>query len=132
MADAFSFELVSPERLLMSGDATEVSVPGSEGMFTVMSNHSPLMSTIRPGILTVKQAGGADASFVVFGGFADVTPKSCTILAERAVPVAEADKAEIASMIEAAKKAAAEAKGDEEMASTAAYLDSLTSLHDAV
>ena len=128
MAEAFSFELVSPERLLMSGEATEVSVPGADGMFTVMANHSAMMSTIKPGILAVKTADGAVQSFVVYGGFADVTPKGCTVLAESAVRVDEIDRAELDAKVEAARKAADEAKGDEEMAITAAYYDSLATI----
>ena len=128
MAQAFNFELVSPERLLMSGEAEEVSVPGSEGMFTVMANHSPLMSTIRPGILSVKTIDAGETKFVVLGGFADVTPKGCTILAETATPIGDVDKAEIDAEIETAKTAASAAKGDEEMAAAASYLDSLVGL----
>lgn len=128
MANAFNFELVSPERLLLSGEASEVSIPGAEGYFTVMANHSPMMTTIRPGIVSVKRADGQDARYVVLGGFADVTPKGCTILAERAAPVADVSAADIDAIIATAKDAAAAAKGDEEMAATASHLDSLISL----
>ena len=129
MAASFAFELVSPERLLLaSNDVTEVSVPGSEGYFTVMANHSPVMTTIKPGIVTVKREGGADVKFVVLSGFADVTPAGCTILAENATPVGEFDGADLDTKITEAKTAATSATGDEEMASSAAYLDSLISL----
>jgi F-type H+-transporting ATPase subunit epsilon len=127
MAGNFAFELVSPERLLLSGEASEVSVPGAEGYFTVMANHSPVMSTIRPGIVTVKQAGG-EKRFVVLGGFADITPAGCTILAESATPVGEMNAADLDAAIASAKDAAASAKGDEEMAASAAYFDSLVTL----
>ena len=129
MAATFAFELVSPERLLLaSNDVTEVGVPGVEGYFTVMANHAPMMSTIKPGIVTVKQSAGADMKFVVLGGFADVTPAGCTILAENATPVSEVNTADIDAQISAAKAAAAAAKGDDEMASSAALFDELTSL----
>jgi F-type H+-transporting ATPase subunit epsilon len=129
MAATFAFELVSPERLLLSSDAvTEVSVPGSEGYFAVMANHAPFMSTVKPGIITVKRTDGQEARFVVFGGFADVTPAGCTILAESATPVGEYDASDIDARLASAKDAAASLKGDEEMASSAALLDSLTSL----
>jgi F-type H+-transporting ATPase subunit epsilon len=129
MAANFAFELVSPERLLLaSSDVTEVSVPGTEGYFTVMANHSPVMSTIKPGIVTVKQSTGADMKFVVLGGFADVTPAGCTILAENATPVGEVNMADIDAQIASARTAASSAKGDEDMASSAAFLDNLTSL----
>ncbi|MGL4405510.1 MAG: F0F1 ATP synthase subunit epsilon [Notoacmeibacter sp.] len=129
MAANFAFELVSPERLLLaSNDVTEVSVPGAEGYFTVMANHSSLMSTIKPGIVTVKQSSGADLKFVVLGGFADVTPAGCSILAESATPVGEINLADIDAQIAEARTAASSAKGDEDMVTTAAYLDHLTSL----
>lgn len=129
MAANFAFELVSPERLLLaSNDVTEVIVPGSDGYFTVMANHSPLMSTIKPGVVTVKQSTGADMKFVVLGGFADITQAGCTILAENATPVGEVNLADMDAQIASAKTAASSAKGDEEMALSAAYLDHLTSL----
>jgi F-type H+-transporting ATPase subunit epsilon len=129
MANAFNFELVSPERLLLSSDAvTEVSVPGTEGYFAVMANHAPFMSTVKPGIITVKRSDGQDAKFVVFGGFADVTPAGCTILAESATPVGEYNSADLDDRIAAAKEHAAAIKGDEEMAASAALIDSLTTL----
>ena len=129
MAANFAFELVSPERLLLaSNDVTEVNVPGNEGYFTVMANHAPFMSTIKPGVVTVKQSSGADMKFVVMGGFADVTPAGFTILAESATPVAEVSMADIDAQIAEAKSAATSAKGDDDMALSAAYLDNLTSL----
>ncbi len=129
MAASFAFELVSPERLLLaSNDVTEVNVPGTDGYFTVMANHSPVMSTIKPGIVTVKQSAGSDLKFVVLGGFADVTPAGCTILAESATPVGELNLADLDAQVAAAKIAASSAKGDEEMAASATLFDNLTSL----
>ncbi|MCU0831997.1 MAG: F0F1 ATP synthase subunit epsilon [Rhizobiaceae bacterium] len=123
----FAFELVSPERLLLSGEATEVSIPGTDGYFTVMANHAPFMSTIKPGIISVKQASG-EQSFVVLGGFADVTPAGCTILAERAAPKADVSAADIDAEIAKAKDAGANAKSGDDMANAAALADSLMSL----
>ena len=97
MADAFKFELVSPERLLVSEDVMEVVVPGVDGYFTVLSNHAPVMSTVKPGVVEIKNAGGADERYVVFGGFVDVVPDSCTLLAESAVNVNDIDRADISS-----------------------------------
>jgi len=77
MADAFKFELVSPERLLVSEQVESVIIPGTEGEMTVMANHSPLMTTVKPGVVTVRPASGAEQRYVVFGGFADVLPESC-------------------------------------------------------
>ena len=72
MADPFQFELVSPERLLMSDEVEQVVVPGSEGYFTVMKGHAPFMSTMRPGVVDVTKGGQMDRIFVR-GGFADVS-----------------------------------------------------------
>ena len=87
MAEAYRFELVSPERLLVSTDVESVVIPGAEGEMTVMANHSPVMTTIRPGVVTVKRDNGDVQRFAVFGGFADILPTGCTLLAESAYPV---------------------------------------------
>ncbi len=76
MAQAFQFELVSPERLLLSAQVTEVVIPGSEGYLTALAGHSPLMTTIMPGVVSVKLADGKSDSYVVFGGFADITRRA--------------------------------------------------------
>ncbi len=85
MADTFRFELVSPERLLLSADAAEVLVPGSEGEFTVLPMHAPVLSTLRPGLLDVKLADGGTHQFLVQDGLAEVDPESLTILAQQAI-----------------------------------------------
>ncbi len=85
MADGFKFELVSPEKLLVSGDAEIVSVPGSEGDMGVMANHAPVMTSLRPGMVIAKMSDGEEQSFFVRGGFADITPTTLTVLAEFAV-----------------------------------------------
>ncbi len=85
MADTFRFELVSPERLLLSADAAEVLVPGSEGEFTVLPMHAPVLSTLRPGLLDVKLADGGTHQFFVQDGLAEVDPESLTILAQQAI-----------------------------------------------
>ena len=89
MADAFNFELVSPERLLLSEEVTQVGVPGADGYLTVMSNHAPMMTTLAPGIVETTGADGQSEQIFVRGGFADVTAGGLTVLAEVAVPVAE-------------------------------------------
>jgi F-type H+-transporting ATPase subunit epsilon len=103
MADSFNFELVSPEQLLVSAKVTEIVLPGSDGEMTVLANHSPVMTTIRPGVVTVKQEDGQTEKYVVFGGFADILPNSCTLLAESALPVAEFRRDALAKRIELAK-----------------------------
>jgi len=90
MADPFSFELVSPERLLLSEQVAQVVVPGTEGEFTVLKNHAPFMSTIKPGVVTVTPVSGQPMRFYVRGGFADVNGSGLTILAEQAIPSSKA------------------------------------------
>jgi F-type H+-transporting ATPase subunit epsilon len=97
---ALHFELVSPEKLLFSGDVDQVDVPGVEGDFGVLEGHAPLVATLRPGILTVHGSGGA-THIVVLGGFAEVSEKGLTIVADLADTVGDFDKAVLASQIEA-------------------------------
>ncbi|HEY1365372.1 MAG TPA: F0F1 ATP synthase subunit epsilon [Xanthobacteraceae bacterium] len=94
----FRFELVSPERLLFAGDVDQVDVPGAEGDFGVLAGHAPLVSTLRPGVLVIRQGGGT-VSMVVDGGFAEVGPSGLTVLAETAVPREEFDVAVLAGVI---------------------------------
>ncbi|MDB5642615.1 MAG: atpC [Hyphomicrobiales bacterium] len=109
---AFHFELVSPERLIFSGEVEQVVVPGSEGVFTVLENHAPMMSTIRPGVIEVTSSAGANKLFVR-GGFADVSPTGLTILAEQAIPVAELDAVKIDAELRAAEEDLEDASSDE-------------------
>ncbi|MCV6823688.1 MULTISPECIES: F0F1 ATP synthase subunit epsilon [Halocynthiibacter] len=89
MADTLQFDLVSPERSLASFQATEVQIPGAEGDLTAMADHAPLITTLRPGILKVVGKDGTQ-EFVVTGGFAEISAEATSVLAERAMPVAEA------------------------------------------
>ena len=84
MADIMNFDLVSPERSLASFVATEVQIPGSEGDMTVMLNHAPILTTLRPGVLSVSGADGV-SEYVITGGFAEVTAEGVTVIAERAM-----------------------------------------------
>ncbi len=88
MADTMQFDLVSPERMLVSTQASEVQIPAAEGDLTVMTGHTPVITTLRPGILKV-MAAGQTSEFAVTGGFAEVSPEGVTIMAERALPRAE-------------------------------------------
>jgi F-type H+-transporting ATPase subunit epsilon len=94
----FHFDLVSPEKLLFSGEVEQVDVPGAEGDFGVLANHAPLVATLRPGILTVRGTGG-EQKIVVLGGFAEVSAQGLTVLAEVAETVADIDRAMIATRI---------------------------------
>jgi F-type H+-transporting ATPase subunit epsilon len=89
MSNTLHFELVSPERLLSSGQVAMVVVPGSEGDFGVLPGHAPMMSTIRPGVIEVYATEGTapSARYEIEGGFAEVTPEGLTILAEQATAV---------------------------------------------
>ena len=109
MADPFQFELVSPERLLMSEPVEQVVVPGSEGYFTVLKGHAPFMSTLRPGVVEVTR-GGASEGIFVRGGFADVSSTGLTILAEQAIPLADVDAAMLAGEVKNAEEDVADAK----------------------
>ena len=109
MADPFKFELVSPERLLLSAQVEQVVVPGSEGYFTVLKGHAPFMSTLRPGVVEVAKGNTRDRIFVR-GGFADVNGAGLTILAEQAIPMAEVDPDWLAQEVKNAEEDMTDAK----------------------
>ena len=132
MAQSFQFELVSPERLLVSEQVEAVIIPGAEGEMTVMANHAPVMTTIKPGVVTVKPASGAEERYVVFGGFADILPSGCTLLAESAVPVKDIDRADIARRIQEAREDLADAKDDAARTKAEQFLHQLTTLEGAI
>jgi F-type H+-transporting ATPase subunit epsilon len=94
----FHFDLVSPARLLLAEEVTQVDVPGVEGDFGVLAGHAPVIATLRPGVLTVFAPGGTQR-FVVYGGFVEVSPTGMTVLAEVATPLAEADRMAVAEQI---------------------------------
>ena len=98
------FDLVSPERRLASVEATEVQIPGADGDMTAMADHAPTITTLRPGVLTVVHSGGTD-SYVVSGGFAEITAQTVSVLAERALPQAEVTQDIYDQMVEEAKSA---------------------------
>ncbi len=108
MAGTLQFDLVSPERKLASVAAREVQIPGADGDLTAMEGHAPTITTLRPGILKAVSAEGTK-SYVVTGGFADITASSVSVLAERAVPVEEANAALFDALIAEAREAAATA-----------------------
>jgi len=94
----FHFDLVSPEKLLFSGEVEQVDIPGTEGDFGVLAGHAPVVSIVRPGILTVR-ANGSEQKIVVFGGFAEVSAKGLTVLADVAVAAEDIDQATLAAHI---------------------------------
>jgi F-type H+-transporting ATPase subunit epsilon len=115
MADTLQFELVSPERKLASVAATSVQIPGIGGDFTAMPNHAPFLTTLRPGVVRVVTPGET-IEYVVTGGFAEVSPVATSILAEQAVPRAEADASLVQDLLTAAEKELADAPADLRMA----------------
>lgn len=112
MADKLNFELVSPERLLLSESVDMVTVPGNEGDFGVLVGHAPLMAVLRPGVINVDDAGRPQQRIFVRGGFAEVTPAGLTILAENAIPLAELDSAALDAEIANAQDDVNDAKND--------------------
>jgi F-type H+-transporting ATPase subunit epsilon len=114
MADSVEFELVSPERLLLSKSVEMVVVPGSEGDFGVLPRHAPLISTIRPGIIRVYEGGQVIDQIFVAGGFAEVTGTRCTVLAEEALPVADIDRAAVEKGMGDIRDDLQDAKNDDE------------------
>jgi|SRR5689334_14396449 F-type H+-transporting ATPase subunit epsilon len=111
MADTFKFELVSPERILISADAEEVVVPGLEGQFTVLPGHAPVISSLRPGVLDARVEDGRRRVFVR-GGLAEVTPERLTVLAQTLIDLDASDSGELARELQAAEQMLAEASDD--------------------
>lgn len=113
--DSFPFELVSPEKLLISEEVQHVVVPGVEGEFGVLAHHAPFMSVLKPGVVKVyKTEGGEPQKLFVRGGFADVNPKGLTILADEATPLDQLDASRIDVLIADAQEDVVEAKTDDE------------------
>ena len=118
-SDKVEFELVSPERLLLSEQVDMVVVPGAEGDFGVLPRHAPLISTLRPGVIRVFEGREVKNRIFVAGGFAEVTPERCTVLAEEAVPLKDIDVAAIEQQLKDLGEDLADAKTDEEKAAIA-------------
>lgn len=118
-SDKVEFELVSPERLLLSEQVDMVVVPGAEGDFGVLPRHAPLISTLRPGVIRVFEGREVKNRIFVAGGFAEVTPERCTVLAEEAVPLKDIDVATIDQQLKDLGEDLANAKTDEEKAAIA-------------
>lgn len=122
----FNFELVSPERKLISEPALKVTIPGGEGDFGVLPNHSPLLSTIRAGVIEVVGENDNDNEprrLFVAGGFADVTPDNCTVLAEYAINVADLDKEAIEKELANLNEDFGMAEGEQDKARTQRKID---------
>ena len=112
MSVGFHFELVSPERLLISGEAEQVLVPGAEGDMTVLAYHAPLLTTLRPGLLDIGYASGERRRYFIRGGFAEVGPSGLTVLAETAIDLVELDAGQLAQAIKDAEEDVTDAGED--------------------
>jgi F-type H+-transporting ATPase subunit epsilon len=113
MAEPLKFDLVSPDRLLISEEVESVVVPGGDGYFTVLARHAPLMSTLKPGQLEVKDLSGSVRKFFVRGGFADVNPSGLTILADQVIALEDLDAAMLAQEVKDAEEDVADAGDDQ-------------------
>jgi len=102
MADTVKFDLVSPERLLTSVQAREVQIPGAEGDLTAMPDHSPLITTLRPGIVRVVSSEG-EQEYAVTGGFAEINGDSISVLAEQAIPRADMTQEQFKGLVDDAR-----------------------------
>ena len=124
MAEKIAFDLVSPERLLLSAQADMVTVPGTEGYMGVMAGHSPLVSTLRAGMIDVK-VGSQDDRYFIRGGFAEISPAKITVLAEEAIPMTELDLAVLDQRIEDAQSDELSADNDLDRLKAAQLVDDL-------
>ena len=112
MNASFHFELVSPERLLVSDDVEQVLVPGAEGDMTVLAHHAPVLTTLRPGLLDIGFPGGEHRRYFIRGGFAEVGPSGLTVLAETAIDLVELDAGQLAQAVQDAEEDVADAGDD--------------------
>lgn len=132
MADKIQFDLVSPERLLLSEPVDMVTLPGTEGDFGVLAGHAPVLSTLRTGIVDVKGLSSGDMRIFVRGGFAEVNPDKVVVLAEEAIPLAELDAAALDQRIRNTEEDLGAAKSDAERDRITSNLTDLKQLRAAL
>jgi F-type H+-transporting ATPase subunit epsilon len=125
MADLIAFDLVSPERLLLSEEAEMVTVPGSEGEFGVLAGHAPVISTLRPGVIDVQGGSEVSGRFFVLGGFVEVNPLKITVLAEEAIPMEQVNSEVLDQRIRNAEEDILQAKTEADRAKAVEFLDNL-------
>jgi F-type H+-transporting ATPase subunit epsilon len=126
--DLLKFELVSPERLLLSAEVQQVVVPGTEGLFAVLPGHAPVLSTLQPGVVEITLADGQVDRVFVRGGFAEVNPGGLTVLAEVAIPLSELNADVLAAEVRNAEEDVADASDDETRRRAQESLDHLREL----
>jgi len=127
MAGTFHFELVTPERLLLAGEAEQVVVPGVDGDFAVLSGHAPVISTLRPGIVDITMTDTKRRVFVK-KGVAEADPERLTVLAQTALDIDELDSRRIADELKAAEVELAEAQDDQSKLLAETLVDQLKRL----
>jgi F-type H+-transporting ATPase subunit epsilon len=128
MAEKIHFDLVSPERLLLSEDVDMVTLPGTEGYLGVLAGHAPVLTSLRPGVIEVKGGETPDLRLFVRGGFAEIDAKKVVVLAEEAIPMADFDVAALDQRIRDTEEDMVAAKTDAERACVAEQLDHLRQL----
>ncbi len=128
---ALHFEFVSPERVLFSGDVDQVDLPGVEGDMGILAGHAPLVTALRPGILTIINGGSREA-VVVIGGFAEVGPAGLTVLADKAVARDDYDTVTLAADIKDAEEDVTDATDDAQRDKLARRLEQLKTLQAAL
>jgi F-type H+-transporting ATPase subunit epsilon len=127
----FHFELVSPDKVLFNGPAQAVLVPGNEGDFLVLSDHAPVMTSMRPGVVGIDDAQGKHRRVFVRGGFADASKKGLILLAETAIPFEDLDADTLGREIKSAEEDLADAT-EEEKRLAQEKLDRLRELKDTI
>jgi F-type H+-transporting ATPase subunit epsilon len=132
MADKLQFDLVSPERLLLSEEVDMVTLPGSEGEFGVLLGHAPVLSTLKSGVVEVKGVEKIFARLFVRSGFAEVNGDKVTVLAEEATALAELNLEEVDQNIKNAEEDLAATKSDEDRERVTESLEHLRQLRAAV
>ena len=128
MPDTIRFDLVSPERLLLSEDVQMVTLPGAEGYFGVLAGHAPLLSALKPGVIEVRHEGDPATKLFVRGGFAEVDGQHVVVLAEEAIPLADFDVGALDQRIRDTEEDLVAAKTDAERTRVAEQLDHLRQL----
>ncbi len=131
MSATLHFEFVSPERVLFSGEVDQVDLPGVEGDMGILAGHAPLVTPLRPGILTIYNGGSREA-VVVIGGFAEVGPAGLTVLADQAVARDEFDTATLTAEIKDAEDDVADATDEAQRDKLARRLEQLKTLQAAL
>ena len=131
MAEKIHFDLVSPERLLLSEDVDMVTLPGTEGYMGVLAGHASLITSLRPGVIDVKGGETSELKLFVRGGFAEIDAKRVVVLAEEAIPMADFDTAALDQRIRDTEEDMVAAKTDAERTRVSELLDHLRQLRGA-